>query len=134
MASTPVAFFLGTRVLPLFSVVIESATGLAAQLTGSHHLAHKQGGAVLGVMGLVVEGVHDGQAHIQADQITQCQRTHWVVGAQFHGDVHALYAGHTSVNQIAGLVDHRYQDLVHYEAGGLIDLYRLLANGLDQPR
>ena len=38
----------------LLGVVVEAHAGLAAQLAGAHHLAHQQGGAVLGIVGLVV--------------------------------------------------------------------------------
>ena len=36
-------------------------------------LRSSRGGAVLGIVGLVVQGVHDGQAYVQADQIAQGQ-------------------------------------------------------------
>src|SRR5699024_778176 len=110
------------------AVVVEADAGLAAQLAGPDHLPQQQRGAVLGIVGLVVQGVHDGQAHVQADQIAQSQGAHGVVGAQLHGGVNALHGGHAGVYQIDALVDHGDQDLVDHEAGGLVNLDGLLAD------
>ena len=119
----------GTASFPVLLGVIEEAlAGLAAQLAGADHLADEQGAAVLGIAGLLVQRVHDGLAHIQADQVAQSQRAHGVVGAQLHGRVDALCAGHAGVQQVGGLVDHGDEDLIHHEAGGLVDLHGLLAD------
>ena len=56
-------------------IVVEALAGLLAQQTAADHLAQQQCGTVLGIAGLDVQGVHDGQEHVQAkDQATMYGR------------------------------------------------------------
>ena len=52
-----------------------------------------------------------------------------MVGAQLHGGVDALSGGNAGVQNVSSLVDHGNQDLVDDEAGSLVDLDGLLADG-----
>src|SRR5699024_6504912 len=110
-------------------VDIEALAGLAAQVAAADHLPQQRAGTVLRVAGLLVQHVHDGQADVQADKVSQLQGAHGVVGAQLHGGVDALDVGHALHLDEGGLVDHGDQDAVDHEAGCLVDLDRLLADG-----
>ena len=61
-------------------VLVESFAGFAAEETGTHHLAQQRVRTVLRIAELVVEHFHDGEVHIVANQVGQCQRAHRMVG------------------------------------------------------
>ena len=60
-------------------IVVEALAGLLAQQAAANHLAQQQRGTVLGVAGLIVQGLHNGQAHVQADEVAQSQGAHGMV-------------------------------------------------------
>ena len=68
----------GSRILE------EASTRLAAQAAGIDHLAQQRRRPVLGIAEAVVQHFHDGQHHIQADQVSQRQRSDGMVAAQLH--------------------------------------------------
>ena len=116
----------------LFAIIIEALAGLLAQQAAADHLLQQQSGTILAVAGLVEEGLHDGQAHVQTDEVAQSEGAHGMVCTQLHSLVDILHRGNAGLNQADGLVDHGDQDLVDDETGSLGDLNGLLADLLGQ--
>ena len=98
----------------LFPVLIdvEAGAALAPQEAGSDHLPQGHGGMIFGA-DLLVQHHHHVQQNVQADHISQLQRTHGVVAAQLHAVVHILHGADVGPNDDTGLVEHGQQGTVH---------------------
>jgi hypothetical protein len=101
----------------LAAVVVEAATGLAAQPAGLDIFHQQRAGPVLGIGQAVMQHLHDRQAGVEADEIGQLQRPHRVVGAELHGGVDRLDRADALIKRVDRLVDHRQQDAVDDEGG-----------------
>ena len=113
-------------------IVVEALAGLLAQQAAADHLAQQQCGTVLGIAGLDVQGLHDGQAHVQANEVAQSQGTHGMVGPQHHSLVDVGHGSNAGLHQVNGFIDHGDQDLVNHEARSLGHLDGILADLLGQ--
>ena len=109
-------------------VLVEALAGLLAQQASAHHLLHGQSGTILGVAGLGEDGLHDGQADVQTNQVGQSQGAHLVVSTVHHSGVDVLLGGDAVLQDDDGLVDHGEQDAVDHETGSLADLDGVLAD------
>ncbi len=98
-------------------VVIEALAALLAEPASIDHLAQQYAGAVLGVSGLHVKYLHDGQAGVQADEVSQLQGAHGDVGAVLHDAIDGFTVADARLQAYDGLVDVGHQDAVGEEAG-----------------
>ena len=80
----------------LLFVVEEALAGLDAQLAGTNHLPDQHVCAILAIVGLVIQHVHDVQHDVPADQIAQVQGAHGVVAAQLHSNIDIFRRGNAS--------------------------------------
>ena len=112
------------------SILVEALAGLLAQQASADHLLHGQSGTILGVAGLGVDGLHDGQADIQTNQVSQSQGAHLVVRTVHHSGVDVFLGSDAVLQNDDSLVDHGEQDAVDHEAGSLADLDGVLAQVL----
>ena len=76
---------------------------------------------------------HDGQHHIQTDQVGQRQRSDGMVAAQLHALVDLDGTGHAVLQREDSLVDHRAQQAVNDETGRIAHADGRLAQLMRQP-
>ena len=110
-------------------VFVETFAGFSAEQTSAHHLPQQRVRTVLRIAKFFVQNFHDGEVHVVADEVGQCERAHRVVGAQHHALVDVLSGGDTIGEDADCLVDHRDEDAVDDEARGFLHLHGLFANG-----
>ena len=108
-------------------IVIEADTGLDAEPLAADHLAKERAGGILVVACVSIDNIHDCQADVQSDEVTELKRSHGMIAAQLHSCVDTGDIGNAGVLDVDCLVDHRDQDPVDDKAGSLVDLYRNLA-------
>ena len=108
------------RYVPDGLVAEEPFTALAPQPARTDHLAEQGRGAVLALAHLVAEQLHDGEAHVEADEVGQSQRAHGMIGSELHGGIDVLSGGHAFLQHEDRFVDHGDEDAVDHEAGGFI--------------
>ena len=99
-------FFAASRVF------VETFATLYAQETCLHHVGKQGSGSVFLCAEAHVQHVHDVVAGVQAYEICQLQRPHWVRHATLHNGVDFLNAGHAALQRLDCLVNHRQQDAV----------------------
>ena len=88
------------------------------------------GGAILGVGGLLIQGLHDLDHHVDADEVGQLQGAHGQVVAQLAGLVDVLVGADVLPGQDGGLVHHGAHDPVGDEHGHVLHGDELLAKAL----
>ena len=88
--------------------------------------------SVLGVAEVVVKHLANREDGIQSDEISEGQRAHGRVGAQFHGLVDVLNSADALIEREHGLVDVGNQDSVGDEAWHVSRRSRLLLHSLRQ--
>jgi len=98
-------------------VGVEAGSCFTAESPSAHHFAQQRVSTVFCISGFFFQNVHDGQAHIQTNQVAQFQGAHRVAGAQFHGGVYTFHGGNTFSIYSDCLIDHRYENTVNHKAG-----------------
>src|SRR5687767_910782 len=88
-------------------VLVEAPPRLPAQPAGVHHLDQQRTGAVLGIAEALLEDAHDVEAHVEADQVGQRQRSHRMAHPQLHHLVDRLGAADALEQAVDRLVDQR---------------------------
>src|SRR5690349_3038413 len=122
------------------AIDIESTSALPPQPPRRDHLPQQRRRPVLVVTQIALQHLQDRETHVQADQVGERERPQRMVHAQLHHRVHGFRRRHTFHYAEDGLVDHRHEDAVGDEPGGvmyhdwhllqhLYNLYNLL-NGL----
>ena len=79
-----------------------------------------------------MKDLEDVEAHVEPDQIGECQRPHRVRHAELHHRVDCLAVGHALHQAVDRLVDHRHQDSVGDETRVIVHLDRHLAQSPGQ--
>ena len=90
------------------------------------------GRTILGVGGLLIQGLHDVDHDVDADGVGQLQRAHGQVVAQLARLVDVLIGTDVLAGQDGGLVHHRAHDAVGDEHGHVADGDELLAQAAGQ--
>jgi hypothetical protein len=117
---------------PGLVVGVEPAAGLAALEAGGVELAQVRTRREAGVVELGVDGLHDADERVDADEVGQGDRAHRQARAEPHGVVDVLHGGVARLDHADGLVEVREQQLVGDEAAPVADGDRDLADRLGE--
>src|SRR3989442_3367531 len=109
------------------AVDIEPLARFPTQLSRCHHLFQQRRGPVFLLVEPILKHSHDGQTHIQTDQVRERERAKRMTHPQLHHLVHGLGGRDSVLHTKDGLVDHRHEHAVGYEARRIVDLDRSLA-------
>src|SRR6185437_11931929 len=98
------------------SILVESATCLAPEPAGCDVLFQQWTRTVLGIAKPVVHHVEYRNTGVEAYEIGERERTHWMVHAQLHHRIDCFRRPHTLHHAINRLVDHRHEDTIRDKA------------------
>ena len=73
-----------------------------------------------------MEDVQNVHANVEADEVSELERTHGMVHAQLHDGIHGLGGGDAFHDAVSGFVDERHENAVGDEARRVVDGDRLL--------
>src|SRR5699024_5666215 len=90
----------------------EALTGLLAQPASANHLAEQRMGTILRVTGLAVQGLHDCQVNVVANQVSSMERAGLHASAVLHSDIDVGRGSQTVSVDTDCLVHHRDEDAV----------------------
>ena len=82
---------------------------------------------ILRVAGLVVQGLHDSEVNVVANQVSSVKRTGLHAGAELHSNINVSRGSDTVSNDTHSLVHHRDQNAVNNETRTLVNGNRSLA-------
>src|SRR2546425_414511 len=108
------------------AVCIEPLARFAAELPRCHHPFQERRRPVFLFVEPILKHFHDGQTHIQTDQVRERERTERMTHPQLHHLVDRLGRRDSILHTENGLVDHRHEYAVGYEAWRVVDLDRSL--------
>ena len=93
-----------------------SSCGSRAPSSRRHHPAEQGACPVFRIAEPGVEDIEYREAHVEADEVCQRQRTHRVVHPELHHRVNRLRRAHALHEREHGFVDHRHEDAICDEA------------------
>src|SRR5207247_9701513 len=108
--------------LARLGVLVEAAPGLPAEEPRGHHLPEERRGPVLRVSEPVIQDLHDLEARVEPDEVSELEGAYRVVHPELHHGIDRLFRRDAVLEGEDGLVEHRHQDPVRHEAGEVVDL------------
>src|SRR6185312_13786531 len=68
-------------------ILVEAAARLSSEASRRHHVAQQGAWSILGVSKSYVQDLHDVEAHVDADEIGERQRSHRMIHAELHDGI-----------------------------------------------
>src|SRR5438093_215041 len=114
------------------AVDIEPPPRFSAELSFGDHFLEQRRRPILVRVEPVLQHLHDREAHVEADQVGECQGTERVIHAELHHLIDRLRRRDALVHTEDRFVDHRHEDAIRHESGRVVDhdggLSQLLGN------
>src|SRR6267142_6104 len=112
------------------AVDIEPLPRFSAELSFGDHFLEQRRRPVLLLVEPVLQHLHDGEAHVEADQIGERQRPERVIHAELHHLIDRFRSRDALVYAEDRFVDHRHQHAVRHESRRVIHFNRSLSQRL----
>src|ERR1700761_7527802 len=100
-------------------VRVHASSSLLSQSSSRDQFAKGGRRPVLSVAEILQQDIHHGQAHVETNQVRQCEGAYWMVRPELHSLVNFFRRCHSLAEQKKCLVYHRNEQPIYDEARGV---------------
>src|ERR1700676_1687476 len=116
----------------LLIIYIKSAARFAAEIAGINVLLQQRARPILVVAEHPMHHLHDREAGVQPNQVSQLERTHRLIGSELHRGVDIRDPADSFVHRVNRFVNHREQHAIDDESREILRGNRSLAEVLGE--
>lgn len=115
-------------------VFVEAFACFYAKIARVYVVSQQRARSVFGISKVSVEHLHNEEAGVEADKVSERKWAHWDVGAQFHSLVNVLFRSNAFIQSINSLVDVWHEQSVGNEARSVLRCRSFLSHLCSQPK